>query len=408
VTPAGDEAGLVRDYLHLGLRLGRHIRGYVDCWFGDPALAERVDAEPLIAPAELLRDAARLRQRLDDAVPEGDRRRFLAAQLTAMECTAGLLAGHRLSLQEELRRCYGVEAAPGDADGYAAAHREIGRLVGGNGPLPDRVEAFYERNTVPPEHLLGCVEAVSEALRPIVRPMFGLPVRERVEYQVVHDEPWNAFNRYLGGYRSQVRLNATAGRNIAALPILVTHEAYAGHHTEHCLKEAGLVGAGLAEHAIALAATPASLMAEGAAELSLDVVLGAGWGAWTAPLLAQQGVRVEGEAVERLLMLLRRLWPVRQDAMLMLHDQGADPAEVIEYVQRWLLLPPERAGQVVAFLQDPLWRTYTVTYVQGARLVGDWLGQASSDSAKVARFARLLRDPLLPADIAPRASVAAS
>jgi hypothetical protein len=128
-------------------------------------------------------------------------------------------------------------------------------------------------------------------------------------------------------------------------------------------------------------------------------VLGAGWGEWTAEILAEQGVRLEGELTERLHAQITRLLPARQDAALLLHDRGADVDEVTGYLQHWLLLPRDRAEHMVRFLTDPLWRAYTVTYIEGARLVGEWLAARPAAEPVADRFGRLLREPKLPADL---------
>lgn len=388
---------VVRDYLALGLRLGRHIEGFVDCWFGDPELFRQVAAEPLTPPATLVGAAEELQARLPDSGLAPARQRFLAAQLTALECSARRLAGEEIPFKTEVASYFEVDIAIGSLDRYAAVHAEIDALLPGGGPLRDRVEAFYERNVVPPSLLLRAVRSVSDQLRARVRELYQLPASETVEYEVVSDKPWNAFNRYLGSYRSGVALNARAGRTIAALPLMVTHEAYPGHHTDHCVKEAQLVlGRGEEEHAIALVNTPQCLVAEGMAELGDSVVLAAGWGPWTASLLAEVGVRIDGELVERMLPLVRHLLPVRQDAAILLHDRGATADEAVEYVQRWLLLPQDRAEQMVRFLTDPLWRAYSTTYIEGSRLVGEWLA-AGPDVRS--RYQSLLTEQYLPSDL---------
>lgn len=396
---------LVRDYLLLGLRLGRLVDGLVDCCYGVPELRARVAAEPPADPRELSRQARRTLAALPDSDLDPARRDFLAAQLTALRTVADRVAGVPMSLRDETRAYFGVDVARTPPDRYAAVHDEIDALLPGPGPLVDRVEEFYRRNTVPPQRLGRCVQAVSDALRERARARFGLPESERVDYTVVEDAPWNAFNRYLGGFRSAVALNASSGRSVAALPVIVTHESYAGHHTEHCLKEAGLVaGRGQDEHRIALVNTPRCLVSEGMAEAAVDAVLGPGWGEWTARILADEGLRVEGERVERMRGLLLRLLPARVDAALLLHDEGATEREAVAYLRRWMLLPPERAEQMVRFLVDPLWRAYSVTYSEGGRLVDAWLAARDPETSVAERFATLLREPLLPAQL--RAEVA--
>ncbi|QBS39507.1 DUF885 domain-containing protein [Nocardia sp. CS682] len=391
---------VVREYLLLGLRLGKLIDGFVDCWFGDPRLSARVTEEPPANPTELARQAARLRAELPDSGLPDARQRYLSAQLTALECVAKRLSGKDTPFLDEIRQYFDVDITIGDPECYANAHKAIAELLPGSGGLQERLDAYYERNRIPPDRLQRAVQAVSDELRVLAQPLFGLPAGERVDYEVVHGKPWNAFNRYLGGFRSEVALNDEAGRAIAALPILVTHESYPGHHTDHCLKEASLVREhGHAEQLISLVNTPQCLISEGTAELAHVAVLGSGWGEWTARILAAEGISSDGALVERVRTLVQRLLPARQDAAIMLHDRGADVDDVTDYLQRWLLLPRDRAQHMVSFLTDPLWRAYTVTYIEGARLVGAWLDAKPANQPVAERYLSLLRKPLLPSDL---------
>lgn len=392
---------MVDRYLLIGLRLGKLVEGFVDCWFGEPRLVRQVDAESPASPLDVAAQAAELRQALPDADLSPARSRFLAAQLKAMECSARRLAGTPMSFQDEVRNYFEVDITLGDSDRYAEVHGSISELLPGTGSLRERVEAFYERNLVPPDRFGRAVRAVSGELRARAVSMLGLPAEETVEYTVVHDKPWNAFNSYLGGFRSSVALNANAGGTIAALPLIPAHESYPGHHTEHCLKEARLVNQlGHREHVLAMVNTPQCLLAEGTAELAISALLGAGWGDWTAGLLADQDVHIEGELVERMLNLVRLLLPARQDAAILLHDRGVSAEDAVGYLERWLLLPPDRAEQIVRFLTDPLWRAYSVTYVEGARLVGDWLSARAPTVPVMDRYRLLLEEQALPGMLA--------
>lgn len=391
---------VVRNYLMLGLRLGRLVDGFVDCWFGDPALSAAVAAEPRPVPADLVAQAVAIRSELSGSGLPDRRRRFLAAQVRALECSARRLDGAQIPFLAEVQEYFEVGIELGEEDRYAEVHDAMAALLPGSGDLAARVDAFYERNAIPPDKLLSCVRAVSDELRRLSGRLFPLPGDERVDYEVVHDAPWNAFNRYLGGYRSAVSLNAGAGRTIAALPLLATHESYPGHHVERCLKEARLVREqGQAEHTLALVNTPQCLLAEGTGELAVAAVLGPGWGRWTADLLAGHGVRIEGELVEEMVTLIRRLLPARQDAAVLVHDRGATHDEVTAYLRRWLLLPPDRAAHMTQFLTDPLWRAYSVTYVEGSRLVGDWLAARPAGQPVADRYRILLEEQLVPSEL---------
>lgn len=396
--PAADDP-VVDGYLALGLRLGRLVDGFVDCWFGDPALAARVADEPVPVAAELAADAGRLLRALPDSGLPAPRRAFLEAQLRALECVARRLDGRPLGFLAEVRAYFEVDIEPVPTDRYAAVHAVIDDLLPGSGGPRAKLDAFRERDRLAPDALGRAVRALSDALRGLTAVRFGLPRGEIVEYEVVHDRPWNAFNRYRGGYRSLVTINADAGHGMSALPHLATHECYPGHHTERCVKEAGLVRAqGQAEQAIALVNTPQCLISEGMGEAALNAALGEGWGPWTAEVLAAEGLHLDGELAELLLPLTAQLLSARQDAAIMLHDRRADPETAVAYLQRWMLVDETRARHMVRFLTDPLWRAYTVTYIAGSALVRAWM-HAGEDESATDRYRRLLTEPLLPSTL---------
>jgi len=391
---------LVREYLLLGLRLNRLVDGFVDAYTGDPALRRQVDNEPPPQPAQLALRAATLRAELPASELDERRAAFLDAHLVALECSGRKLAGEPVSFVDEVQCYFDVRIEPGDEDAYRAAHAEADALLPGDGSLAERLTALRTRDEVPPEKLEPAVLALSSALRDRVRAQFGLPEVETVTYEVVTDKPWSGFNYYLGGYRSRVAINADLKHRMAQLPHLVAHESYPGHHTEHCRKEAGLVERDRqAEQTIFLVNTPQCLMAEGLADLGLHAVVGHGWGPWAAEIMADFGLYTDGELAERLEGALGALISVRQDAALLLHDRGADPDEVVRFLQRWLLVPAPRARQMLRFLSDPLWRAYTSTYVEGYRLLRTWLDARPPVEPLGERYRRLLDEPLTPAAV---------
>src|SRR5918998_3439061 len=356
----GSATDLVREYLTLGLRFDRLVEGFVDAYTGDPALRRLVDNEPRPDPATLARRARELRVELSVAGLVESRACFLDAHLAALECSGHVLAGQQVGFVAEVQAYFDVLIEPGDPDVYRQAHAEIDRLLPGAGPLAQRLAEYRARDEIPPQRLEHAVHALSSALRDRVRSSVGLPAQETVHYEVVTDKPWSGFNYYLGDFRSRVAINADLGHRMANLPHLVAHESYPGHHTEHCRKEAGLVRTQRQdEQTIFLVNTPQCLMAEGMADLGLRVAVGPGWGPWAAEILGDLGLRLDGELAERLEAAAAGLLGVRQDAALMLHDQGADPADVLAYLQQWLLITERRAEQRPRVLLQPLLGDYT-------------------------------------------------
>lgn len=162
------------------------------------------------------------------------------------------------------------------------------------------------------------------------------------------------------------------------------------------------VPAPLPERTVLLARSPQSLVAEGAAELALDALVGPGWGAWSAQVLAAAGLPADpelgaaGEAVEGVMDALAE---VRQDAALMLHAQGRGEDEVLAHLRRWLLIDDGRARRMLEFLAHPRWRTHTTTYVEGTRLLRPWLAARPAGQSSAARFSRLLDESWTPATL---------
>ncbi|WP_064255773.1 DUF885 domain-containing protein [Rhodococcus sp. D-6] len=389
----------VNEYLLLGLAFDRLEDGFVDAYTGDPALRRKVENAPTPDPRDLSHTARRLRDELPGAALSDERTRFLDVHLRALDCSARKFAGEEIGFVDEVEAYFDVRIAPGDEDTYRDAHRRLDALLPGTGSLTERMQAHRRSDVIPADRLAECVDAFSSALREKVRAVYPLPDTERVEYEVVGDKPWSGFNYYLGDYRSRVAINSDLEQTMAHLPRLIAHEAYPGHHTEHCRKEAGLVAAGQAEQTLFLVNTPQCLMAEGLADLALEAIVGPGWGKWAQEIYADLGLRFDGELAEELAEASEQLLPVRQDAALLLHDRRRSHDDVVEFLQRWSLSSPERARQSLRFLSSPLWRAYISTYVEGYRLLGSWLGQVPAGAERADRFRRLLDEPLVPSSL---------
>ncbi|HEY0496306.1 MAG TPA: DUF885 domain-containing protein [Kutzneria sp.] len=402
------ELQVVREYLTLGLRMDRMLPGVVDAYTGPVRLRAEVDAEPVPDPGDLRVRAAELRRAVVDADLSVQRQQFLAAQLLAMETTCARLAGAPIGFVAEVEACFQTSVELGDQDVYAQAHRQLRRLLPGIGSLRRKVARYRTGEEIPKERTADCVRLLSADLRARAAERFGLPAGESVEYEIVDNRAWSGFNSYLGGYRSRVSLNVAQGHRVSTLAHLIAHEAYPGHHTEHCRKEAGAIRVdGHWEQSMFVLNTPQCLVAEGLAELGVHAAVGPHWGAWAMSLFASCGVRVDGELLEAVDLASATLQAVRQDAMLMLHDRHADEDEVAGYLSRWLLVPEFRAYRLLPFLTDPLWRAYTTTYVEGARLVRRWLAAGGSVDVST-RYARLLDEPLVPAALRTELTTTAS
>ena len=399
MTDTAQGVPLVDRYLELGLRLGRHVDGFVDAYYGPPALAAHVEAEPVRAPARLVADAAGLLADLDGGVDadrlDATRRRWLRAQVVGVHTSARKLAGESIGYADEVEWCYGVRPTFRDEEAFAAAHRRLDEALPGSGAIRERVIAWREAQAIPVEKLEGVLRSLADDFRERTQRLFGLPDGEQVEWELAHDQPWSGFNYYLGDLRSRVAINTDLPVLSTSIAHLVAHEAYPGHHTEHSRKEAGLVRSrGWAEETIFLVGTPQCLLAEGLADLALEVIAGGEPEQVVAAHLRPFGLAYDPEVVAAVRVASESLDAVRANAAWLLHADGAPVDDVVAYLERWGLQPRARAEKAVEFLTSPTWRSYISCYVEGLPLCR---GYVAGDPA---RFATLLTEQLVPADLA--------
>jgi hypothetical protein len=394
---------IVDRYLELGLRLGRHVDGFVDAYYGPAPTAERVAAEPVLAPDRLSADAAALIADLDAGVDAGvvdaSRRRWLRAQAVGLHTSARKLAGEPIGYADEVEWCYGVRPTFRDEEAFAAAHRRLDEALPGSGAIRERVIAWREAQAVPVEKLEPVLRSLADDFRERTQRLFGLPEGEHVHWELAHDQPWSGFNYYEGDLRSRVAINTDLPVLSTSVAHLVAHEAYPGHHTEHSRKEAGLVRTrGWQEETIFLVGTPQCLLAEGLADLALEVIAGERPEAVVAEHLRPLGIAYDPEVVAAVRTASESLDAVRANAAWLLHADGAPIDEVVGYVERWGLQPRARAEKSVQFLTSETWRAYISCYVEGLPLCRAYV------AGDPTRFATLLTEQLVPADLAAAAA----
>lgn len=385
----------VADYLRLGLALGRHVEGFVDAYYGPAELADEAAAGPPEPPAALVERARRLLADLaGDRDLDAARRRWLRSQVVGLHTSARKLNGEDIGYLDEIEACYGVRPRPRPEDDFADAHRRLDEALPGAGEIGERYIAWQESQAVPVDVLEAAVRSIAEDFRDRTAKIFGLPDGEAVDFDLVTGQPWSGFNYYAGNLRSRVVINTDLPVLAASLGRLVAHEAYPGHHTEHCRKEAGLVRRRRhLEESIFLVGTPECLISEGLADLGLEVVAGRSAEHAVAEHLAPLKVPYDSDVAEAVSEASEVLSTVRGNAAILIHESGMGVDEATDYVARWALLPRARAAKRVEFLVNPTWRAYIFCYIDGLRLCRQFvMGDPN-------RFERLISEQMTPGQL---------
>jgi hypothetical protein len=391
-----DEIG--RRYLHLALHLDRHFEGFVDAYFGPPQLRAEVQAGSPRPLDTLAADARQLLDAIEDE-PDAQRRGFLAKQVRAMAAVIHNLSGHQVDFVREVELCFDITPVMVDETIFEAAHAEMDEILPGDGSLIERSLAWKEKLYLEPDRILPVFNLALCETRRRTQKLFDLPPGEDLTLHLVENEPWAAYNWYIGEFCSRIELNTDLPVRADWAVSLIAHEAYPGHHTEHAIKEQRLYRRlGRAEHAVQLLLAPESVIAEGIADnaqqiLFDDYELAAFLRDQLYPLAGIAGLDVEKQI--RLKRAAEALSGVSGNAALLLHREGRAPAEVQAYIERYGLRTPEEVSHSMRFITNPLFRSYVFNYAVGKALLAPLLDGPDA----LANFERLLSEPFTPSQV---------
>lgn len=109
----------------------------------------------------------------------------------------------------------------------------------------------------------------TKKLKTAVSKIIDLPKKEQFSLELINNKPWSAFNTHIAPYQSKIAINTDFSITNMKLKLLMSHEIYAGHHSELSIKDRYLVDYSRGEHGIANNFSPQSFISEGIAECSM-------------------------------------------------------------------------------------------------------------------------------------------
>jgi hypothetical protein len=394
-------------YVKLVLAIGQHDADYVDAYYGDPSW------KPAGAPAalgDLSAEAAALRAELGAIPPAGDepgrlRQAYLDRQLAAVAARLAMLGGERLSFDEEARRLYDADPPRKSEAEFQAVLDRIEALLPGAGALVDRYAAFRQAFTIAPERVDAVFRAAIDACRERTVARLALPAGESFAVEYVTGKSWSGYNWYQGGFRSLIQVNTDLPITIDRAIDLACHEGYPGHHVYNVLLEQHLVrDRGWVEFSVYPLFSPQSLIAEGTANFGIDVAFpGDARLAFERDVLyplagLDPSTAARYSAVQA---LVEDLGYAGNEAARRYLDGEIDRAAAEAYLQRYAMMPADRAAQRVRFMDQ--YRSYVINYNLGQDLVRAYVerlgGTADNPGERWRIFGELLASPRLPSGL---------
>ncbi len=407
-APAGPDLDAVaRRYVVLSLGMGLHDPAFVDAYYGPDSLKAIADRDSL--PVAAIRASAdSLLAVLGDSVAAGTdslvamRHRYLATQLRSMVARARIVAGERLSFDEEAKALYDV-----DVPHYPAAHfdsllAQLDSLIAGPGPLAARYQRFRAGVMIPADRVDTVFKTAIQACRARTLAQMPLPPGERFDLEYVKGTSWNAYNWYKGDFHSLIQVNTDFPIAVERAVDLACHEGYPGHHVYNAALEQALVrDRGWVEVSVYPLFSAQSLIAEGSANYGIDMAFPGD--ARTAferdslfPLAGLDPSLAAKNAAVRVVM--ERLNFARNEVAREYLDGRVSGDSAILLMERWWLQTPEGAAKTLRFIDT--YRSYVVNYNLGRDMVAAHVERAGADpAARWAAFRALLASPRLPADL---------
>jgi hypothetical protein len=397
---SNDHQRLDVEFVRLALALDEYLSGYVDSYFGPSEWTQEARQVGKLPLPDLTQRVDQLAVNVSQ-MNEWDlqRKDFLLHQISAMQMSLGLLAGENVPLAEEVQALYDVQPTWKDELDFMEAQKRLDEVLPAGGSLKERLERWKNSLEIPIEKVRELLPLVINKLRDLTHKKFHLPEEESFVVEFVSSQPWSAYNWYLGEFKSRIDINTDLPLQVNTLPGLIAHEAYPGHHTELCIKEAKLIRQmGYQEHVLRLINSPSCVIAEGIATTALKTVLSDDdleeW--YRKEILPQAGMpHVDARMIIEVGRAGQKMEGLWGNAAFMLHDQKKSKHEIITYLQNYEMSTEQEAEQAFQFLSNPLYRSYIFTYHVGHDLLKELFSKADRDQY----FARLLEEPVTPGQI---------
>jgi hypothetical protein len=388
-----------KSYINLGLRINKHINGYVEHYYGPSELKEAIEIEVKISPRKLLQDYENLKNQIKDKGFEEKRHTFLEKNLNAIQAILRILNGEKIPYLELVEKLFDFKPKLYKDEFFYDLSLRAESLYKGKGSLSARIRRYANKRMIPSAvirnkyiNALGISRNQTTKLFPNL-----LPDTEKVDVVEVKDQSWSMYCWYLGNFKSKIGINIEKVHYWTHLLETACHEVYPGHHTERLIKEKLLyLDKGCFESSILLIYTPEIVISEGVGILAKKVLFNRTESSkillerfFPNPeeedslevLVAQSKIREGFRRIESNLAYLKHV------------DNWSDD-QLIKYAKSFKVIPDIGIKQMLELISDKLWAPYMLVY-QGERLISEKFGKRPTPK----NFLRLLSEQTLPSDL---------
>ena len=394
------------EFLLLALRIDKHLKGYIDFYFGPKKLRQIVDNESITSPKKLFLDSKTLLKQLGSQGYDKERERYLEKMLIAMRTSIELLIGIEISIKDQFLRLYDVALKPVNESEFEKLKGEFNKAYGGFEDLGARMNSLRVNRKVPETKAYELFKKALEIVKKRTEALFHdfLPRKERILIELVKNNTtndkikWNYYNWYLGNFTSRIEMNPGYGIYWTSLLSSAAHEGYPGHHTQFTMNEKKLYRElNQFEHSILLFHSPKLIISEGIADLALSVL----FSNREAVEISLQEFCPDSSKEDSLEVLIAQN-SVRGKISLFwynfayraLIDKYSDK-ELIQYGSHFEIFSENDIKNQIKRFSNPVYSKNAFTYNLGRKIIKQKYGEIPS----VKDFQNLLVNPILPSDL---------
>ena len=397
-------------YVKLVLAVGQHDENYVDAYYGPEAWQTEAKTEKASLD-KIKGDAAPLIERLRKLNSSKTeeliqlRQQYLIKQLEALVTRVEMLKGKKFTFDQESKLLYDAVAPTFPESHFKKVLSQLEQLLPGKEALPDRLDRFKRDFVISKDKLDTVFNAAIEEARKRTKKYISLPAQESFQIEYVTGKSWSGYNWYKGSSHSLIQINTDFPIYIDRAIDLACHEGYPGHHVynvlleQHLLKEKGWV-----EFSVYPLFSPQSLIAEGSANFGIEVAFP-----------GDQRIQFEREVLFPLAgidpskaakyyavqAIVNQLSYAGNEAARRYLNGEINRDQAVEWLVKYTLVTPERAGQRVRFFDQ--YRSYVINYNLGQDLVRKYIesrgGTSNQPDKRWEEFKILLSSPRLPSGL---------
>ncbi len=376
---------IAQNYVKLVLNAGLQDPDFVDAYYGPeewkPVQNKTVKGDSAVIQ-NLYDETGRLLDSLESLKNEkaGDiqllRYKYLYKQLLAVKTKLFMIAGGKLSFDEETKALYDAEAPHFDNEHFQKILDQLDKVLPGKDKdIQKRLEDFRKQFIIPKDKLSAVFNAAIKEARRRTLQHIDLPKNENFKVEYVTNKPWGGYNWYKGNSFSIIQVNTDLPIYIDRAIDIACHEGYPGHHVyntlieNHLYKELGWV-----EFCVYALFSPQSLIAEGSANYGIDVAFpGRSRTVFEKRVLFPLAGLNPSDADKyyEVLQLMKKLDYADNEAARNYLDGKWTKKETKNWLIKYALRTPANADKTISFIEK--YRSYVINYNLGKDIVADYV-----------------------------------